>query len=160
MGAKIRMLKIFSKLLKLWQNRRWADGIRVEYFPRIQYVAAQWRSQKFTVQITRNTREFHRKNSIHVDVQRHFLWNKRQHNRMSGKRQTRISVREKIWKRTMVIHWSWFWKEMVLYQRGQSTRNLGQNCRKDAVGIRWEWMSNFPCYDSIVQRLTQKQRTW
>ena len=36
------------------------------------------------------------------------LWNKRQCNRMSGNCQTRISVREKIWKRAMVIHWSWF----------------------------------------------------
>ena len=35
-------------------------------------------SQKFTVQIGRNTRNFHRKNSIYVDVQRHFLWNRRQ----------------------------------------------------------------------------------
>ena len=35
-------------------------------------------SQKFTVQIRRNTRNFHRKNSFYVDVQRHFLWNKRQ----------------------------------------------------------------------------------
>ena len=33
MGAKIGMDQIFSKLPKLWQNRRWADGIRVEYFP-------------------------------------------------------------------------------------------------------------------------------
>ena len=30
-------------------------------------------------------RKFHRKNSIYVDVQRHFLWNKRQWTRMSGK---------------------------------------------------------------------------
>ena len=28
------------------------------------------------LRIRRNTRKFHRKNSIHVDVQRHFLWNK------------------------------------------------------------------------------------
>ena len=111
MGAKISMDKIFSKLQKLWQNRRWADGIRVEYFPRIQYVAAQWRSQKFTVQIRRNTRKFHRKNFVHVDVQRHFLWNKRQWRRMSGKCSTRIYVSKKIWKRTMVIHWSWFWEK-------------------------------------------------
>ena len=41
MGTKIGMVKIFSKLQKLWQNRRRANGIRVEYFPRIQYVAAQ-----------------------------------------------------------------------------------------------------------------------
>ena len=32
------------------------DRIRVEYFPRIQYVAAQWKSQTFTVQMGRNTR--------------------------------------------------------------------------------------------------------
>ena len=49
---------------------------------------------------------------------------------------------------------------MELYQRRQSTRNLGQNCRKDVVGIRRKRMSNFPCHDSIVQRSTQKQRTW
>ena len=130
MGAKIRMDQIFSKLLKLWQNRRWADGIRVEYFPRIQYVAAQWRSQKFTVQIGRNTRKDHRKNPIYVDVQQHFLWNKRQRKRMSGKCQTRISVREKIWKRTLVIYWSWFWEKVVLYQWRQSTRSLGQKLQK------------------------------
>ena len=35
-------------------------------------------SQKFTEQIRRNTREFHRNYSVNVDVQRHFLWNKRQ----------------------------------------------------------------------------------
>ena len=29
-------------------------------------------------------------------------------------------------------------EKMVLHQRRQSTRNLGQNCRKDVVGIRWE----------------------
>ena len=33
----------------------------------------------------------------------------------NGKCQTRISVREKIWKRTMVIYWSWFWEKVVLY---------------------------------------------
>ena len=44
------------------------------------------------------------KNTTYVDVQRHFLWNKRQRNRMFGKCQTRISVLKKIWKRTTVIH--------------------------------------------------------
>ena len=51
-------------------------------------------------------------------------------------------------------------KKVVLYQRRQSTRNLGQNCRKDAVGICWKRMSSFPCYEPSVQRSTQKQRTW
>ena len=44
MGTKIGMVQIISGIQKLWQNRRWADGLRVEHVPRIQYVAAQWRS--------------------------------------------------------------------------------------------------------------------
>ena len=130
MGAKIRMDQIISGIQKLWQNRRRADGLRVEYFPRIQCVAAQWRRPKFTVDIRRDTREFDKKNSIHVDVQRHFFWNKRQWTRMSGKRSTRIFVCNKIWKRTMVIHWSWFWKGVVFYERRQSTRSMGQIWRE------------------------------
>ena len=90
-------------------------------FSRIQYVAAQWRSQKFIVEIRWDTGEFHSKDSIYVDVQRHFLWNKRQHNRMSGKHQTRISTREK----TMVINWSWFWKEVVFYQWRKIPKETG-----------------------------------
>ena len=38
-------------------------------------------------------------------------------------------------------------------------RNLGQIGGKDVVGICRKHMSNFPCYDSIVQRSTQKQKT-
>ena len=158
---KLGWLKIFFKIQKLWQNRRRANGIRVEYFPRIhQYVAAQWRSQTFIVQIRCDTREFHRKNPIYVDVQWHFLWIKSERKRMSDKCQTRISVREEIWKRTMVIYWSWFWQEVVLYQWRQSTGTMGQYGGKDVVGIRRKWMSNFPRYEPIVPRSTQKQRTW
>ena len=98
---RLGWIKSSQKIQKLWQNRRRANGIGVEYFPRIQHVAAQWRSQKFIVQIRRNTRKFHRKNSVFVDVQRHFLWNKRQWRRMSGKCSTRIFVCKKIWKRQL-----------------------------------------------------------
>ena len=49
------------------------------------------------------------------------------------------------------IHWSWFREEVVFYERGQSTRNLGQCRGEDAVGIRRKRMPDFPCYDSIVQ---------
>ena len=79
---------------------------------------------------------------------------------MPVKCQTRISVREKIWKRTMVIYWSWFWKEVVLYQWRQSTRSMGQYSWKDVGWIRRKRMSNFPRYEPIVQRSTQKQRSW
>ena len=158
---RLGWLKPFSKLQKLWRNRRRANGIRVGYFPRIQYVAAQSRSSRVTVEIRWDSRNFHRKNHIYVDVQRHLMGIKRQWTRMPGEWQTRFSVRKKIWKRTMVIYWSWFWKEVVLYQWRQSTRNLGPYRGKDAGGIRRKWLSNFPCYEPIVvQRSTQKQRTW
>ena len=48
-----------------------------------------------------------RENPFYVDVQRHFLWNKRRR-RMSGKRSSRIFVCKEVWYRTMVIHWSRF----------------------------------------------------
>ena len=67
---------------------------------------------------------------------------------------------KKVWYRTMVIRWSRFRREVVFYERGQSTRNFGKYRGKDVVGIRRERMSDFPCYDSIVQRSTQEQRTW
>ena len=64
------------------------------------------------------------------------------------------------WKRTMVIYWSWFWKEVVVCHWRPSTRSMGQYGWKDVVGIRRKWLSNFPRYEPIVQRSTQKQRTW
>ena len=69
------------KSSKIFRNFDRVDGEPMEFewniFPGFQHVAAQRRSQKFTVQIGRNTGQFHRKNSIYVDVQRHFLWIKK-----------------------------------------------------------------------------------
>ena len=56
-------------------------------------------------------------------------------------------------------HWSRFRKEMVFCERRQSTRNLGQYRGEDVVGILRKRMPDFPCYDPIVQRSTQEQRT-
>ena len=42
---------------------------------------------------------FTEKNHIHVNVQRHFMWNKRQRKRMPGECQTRVFVSKGIWKR-------------------------------------------------------------
>ena len=133
----------------------------MEHLPRIRYATALWLSQRFTDQTKRNTRKFHRKNSIHVDVQRHFLWNERQRRRMSG---THAKVVSLFARKFGTGQWSFMSpgteKEVVFFERGQSTRNLGQYCGKDVVGIRRKRMPDFPCYDSIVLRKTQKQRTW
>ena len=93
------MDQIFSKLQKLLKNRRRANGIGVEYFPRIQYVAAQRRSQKFTVQIGRNTMKFTGRNlfmSMFNDIS---CGTKDKWRKMSGKCSTRIFVCKKIWKK-------------------------------------------------------------
>ena len=115
MGTKIGVVQNIAGIQRFGQNWRRANGIRVEYFHRIQYVAAQSRSQKFTVETMRDTREFYRKDNIHVDVPRHLLWIKRQQERMRVKRSTRLSICKKIWSRTMVFSWSWFREEVVLY---------------------------------------------
>ena len=117
----------------------------MEHLRWIQYVAAQRQSPKFTVQIGSNTSKFQRKNSFHVDVQRprdneqECLANARLRSlypRKFGKGQWSFigPGSEKNWS-------------LKKY-----TRNLGQHCRKDVVGIRRQRMSNFPCYASIVQR--------
>ena len=114
---RLGWFKSSSGLQKLWQNRRRANGIRVEYFPRIQYVAAQWRSQTFTVEIRCETPENFTGRIIFMSMFNDISCGSRDNEKeCHGKCQSRISVCKKIWKRTMVIYWSWFWKEVVLYQ--------------------------------------------
>ena len=50
-----------------WEQRlEWtADGIRVEHFPRIHNVAVRRQSQRFIVQMRRNTRKIDRKNPFY-----------------------------------------------------------------------------------------------
>ena len=48
--------------------------------------------------------------------QRHLLWIKRQWKRIRVECSTRFSICTKIWNRAMVISWSWFREEVVLYQ--------------------------------------------
>ena len=55
-----------------------------------------------------NTREFHRKDYLHVDVQRHRMGIKRQQCRMRVKCRSRFSICKKIWSKTMVISRTWF----------------------------------------------------
>ena len=50
--------------------------------------------------------------------------------------------------------------EKKWYSISEDRPHLGQYRGKDVGGIRRKRMSNFPCYDTIAQRSTQKQRTW
>ena len=58
-----------------------------------------------------NTRIFHRKNSIYVDVQRHLLWQKRKQRWMFKKCRICEGICEKIWMWVMVIFWTSFWEK-------------------------------------------------
>ena len=138
MGRKIGMVQIISGIQKLWQSRRWADGLRVESFPRFNTLR-----QMFAVEFRWDTREFLRKNFVHDNVQSYFLWIKRQWKRMLVKCQSRYSVCKEIWKRTMDIHWSWFREKVVLDQWRQSTRRMGPYGGKDVSGISRKAVAQF-----------------
>ena len=92
---------------------------------------------------------------------RHFLWNKRQWTRMSGTRSSSVLVCKEVWYRTTVIHWSSFRKKWYsINQKRTVPQGIWDNiAEKMFVGIRRKRMSDFPCNNSIVQELTQKQRT-
>ena len=115
MGRKIGVVQKFTGIQNFGQNWWWTNGVRVIYFPRIQYVAAQLRSPRVTVEIEWNTREFYRKDHLHVDVQRHLMRIKRQWTGMRIERQPRFYLCKKIFTRKMVILRSWIRKEVVFY---------------------------------------------
>ena len=157
MGTKIGMVKILSKLQTFTESTvsPWtSSGI----FPRIQNIAAQSRFKSYCWDWMKHQKVSHEGLSS-------CRWTPTSH----GERKT---IKKNVWHTLRSYfcmqgslvqdnghYWFWFWEDFFFYERRQSTRNLGQYREKDAVGIRWERVSNFPCYDSIVQRSTQKQKT-
>ena len=88
--------------------------------------------------------------SILSIVQRHFLW----------------SMKETMYLCTRFGKGQWSFigpgsgKKWNCTSEDRSTRNLRLYRGKDVVWIRRKHRSNFPCYDPIVQRSTQKQSSW
>ena len=71
-----------------------------------------------------------------------------------------LFVCKKIRSRTMVIPRTWIGEKVVFYQWRESTRWMGQNGRKDDGDTRRKRTPSLPSHESIVQRSTQKQRSW
>ena len=92
---------------KLGHNWWRANGIRVECFPRIHHIATLLQCPRVPVKNERRTRRVHKKDHLHVDVQRHLMGIWRQYKRMRIKCSTRFSKCKKIWSRTMVIPRTW-----------------------------------------------------
>ena len=72
MGRHIDVFQVHQNT-EPWTDLMVCQWISSGIFPRIQYVAAQSRGQRFTVEIERNTRDIYRTDHLHVDVQRHFM---------------------------------------------------------------------------------------
>ena len=73
LGRQVDVVQKFITMHSFGHNWWWAIGIRVEYFPRIRYVAALRQSQKFTVKIECRTWKIHWTDHLHVGVQRHLM---------------------------------------------------------------------------------------
>ena len=74
LGATVGMVQRFITIQNFGHNRRRTNGIRVEYFPRIHYIAARPRSPKVHEQSERPI-SIPRTNYLHVDVQWHHMGN-------------------------------------------------------------------------------------
>ena len=74
LGTTVGLVQRFITIQNFGHNWRRTDGIRVEYFPRIHYIAACRRSPKAHEQDGR-TRTIPRTNYLHVDVQWHHMVN-------------------------------------------------------------------------------------
>ena len=92
MGRQIDVVQKFIRIQNFGQNWWWANGIRVEYLPRIHHIAALQRSPRVTVKIECNTRQSYWTDYLHVDVQRDLIGIERQQKRMRVKCSTRLSL--------------------------------------------------------------------
>ena len=141
-------------------------------------------SQVDTLQLchkVKNTRTFQKKNSVYVNLQRHFLWNKRAQRRSQKftfeiKWDTRESKRQRnrmlANARLVLLCARRFGKRQWSFIDPRSEKkgySVKENSHKES-GTKlqkrccWnsqrKWLSNFLRHESIVQRLTRKQRTW
>ena len=64
MGTKIGMVKIFSKLQELSQNRRRANGIRVEYFPGFNTLQLSEEVKSLLLRLDETPENFRRRNIL------------------------------------------------------------------------------------------------
>ena len=74
LGRQVEVFQKFISLQSFGHNWWWANGIRVEYIPRIHYISACPWSPRVTVKNERRARRIPRTDHPHVGVQRHFLW--------------------------------------------------------------------------------------
>ena len=90
LGGQVDVVQKFITIQNFGHNWWWANGIRVEYLPRIHYIAAPQKSPRVLLKNERKTRIIYKTDHLHVDVQRHLREISRQGTGMRIKRQTRF----------------------------------------------------------------------
>ena len=144
MGGTIRMDQSFSKLQKLGQNRWRADGTRVEHLPRIRYVAAQQKVKSLLDKLVETPESFTGRilfMSMCNDISCGTKDNEQEC--LASARPVSFVCKKNLVNDNGHIHWSWFWKEVVLYQR-DSPQGIWDNiAEKMLVEFRRKQMSNF-----------------
>ena len=152
LGRQVDVVQKFITIQSFGHIWWWANGIRVDKFPRIHHIAVRQQSPRVTVKIERNTRKIHWTNYLHVDVQRHLMGIKRQVTRMRINRPTRSDLCEKIFTRKIVVPRTWIRKEVVFYSWKQTTRRMGQSRRADDDQARRKRTPSLPIHESTIQR--------
>ena len=99
LGRKVELVQRFATVQNSGHNWRRADGIRVEYFPRIHHIAAHHQSPRVHDQNERPI-TIQRTNYLHVDIQWHHMVIWRQWTGMHCKRHTCDFICKKISTRT------------------------------------------------------------
>ena len=130
-------------------------------FRRFQNIAVQRQSQKFTVQIGRETPEKFTGRTPVMSMFNDISCGSRDNEQECLANARLVSL---YGRRFGIGQWSFIGlgseKKWFSVSEDSPQRIWDKYCGKEAGVIRRERMSNFPCYDSIVQRSIQRQRTW
>ena len=78
LGKQVDVVQEFITIQNFGHTWWWANGFRVEYFPRIHRIAALQQCPRVHVKNERSTRRIYKTDYLHVDVQPHLMVTSRQ----------------------------------------------------------------------------------
>ena len=156
---KVELVQKFTTIQTFGHNWWRADGVRVEYFPRIHHIAALQQSPRVHEPNVR-TRTIPRTYYLHVDVQWNHTGNYRQWTGMYCWFLNLCPNRIKISSWTSVIPRTRVRNKMVFHLHWKTWRRMGQSRWIDDDQIWRKRTPNFPSHGSSVTRNAQKQRRW
>ena len=161
MGRQIGMVQIISWVQKPWQNRRWADGIRVEFFPAFNTLQLSEEVKRLLLRLDETPENF-TGIIIFMSMFNDISCGSKDNEQECMANAKLVSLHA---KRFGKGQWSfispgcekkWYCMTVKTIHKEYGT----SMAERMLIGIRRKRMSNFPRYKPIVQRSTQKKRTW